>query len=674
MIKCPACKGEMSEVLSRDQVLIDLCSSCNSVWFDRGEINHFVDNKPALSVYYKSGVVGKSTSSHSCPRCNVGMFSGKMPGIQIDMEGCAQCGGILLGDKAIQFLTGGKPILAQKRVSVIRKVPRYLSAGAAVAGGVLPRLPSLSMASFGVIGSLYFILFGILVFAAHMGFLREAMIQWILLGVLFTQFVVGPWITDLSLRFLGSLEWVEIEDLPPHLGEFVKKVCSDNKIPLPSIGIIKDSPPNAFTYGRTPWSARLVFTRGVLDLLDETEVRAVVGHEIGHIVHWDFVFMTMAQAVPVILYQVYKICYSATKGRSSGKNDPRALFAGAAVTAYLAYIVSEYMVLYLSRVREYWADRFGAKHCGDPNHLVTALVKIAYGLSGVDDTKDSFRDNHRAVQALGIADPKSSGVMGLYAAQAPMGKVPVSDTKEAMQWDLWNPWAMYYEIQSTHPLTAKRINALAVQSKVMGINPLIDFDLVKHEGYWAEFFEDLFVIALPFIIPLCFVPFLGIKNYQAHLSFYTSLYGVGYFFKTMYSYSFSGFLDATVSSLLKKIKVSSVRGIPVKLTGKVIGRGIPGYVFSKDFVVRDNTGIIFLDYEQPMALFNFWFSIMRTKNFLDHTVTVEGWYRRAPMPFVEIYRITSSEDVSNCYTYAAKLLFGVALMFGGVYAHFFYHF
>jgi hypothetical protein len=95
--------------------------------------------------------------------------------------------------------------------------------------------------------------------------------------------------------------------------------------------------------------------------------------------------------------------------------------------------------------------------------------------------------------------------------------------------------------------------------------------------------------------------------------------------------------------------------------GNVIGRGVPGYVFSKDFVIRDDTGIIFLDYEQPLAIFNFWFSIMRTGNFIGQEITVHGWYRRGPMPFIEIYKIESGLDTSHCYVYFAKLFFGTGM-------------
>ena len=65
--------------------------------------------------------------------------------------------------------------------------------------------------------------------------------------------------------------------------------------------------------------------------------------------------------------------------------------------------------------------------------------------------------------------------------------------KGAMQWDLWNPWAGWYELNSTHPLVAKRLNYLGDQAAHLGQEPLFVFDRVKPESYWDDFFVDLFV-------------------------------------------------------------------------------------------------------------------------------------------------------------------------------------
>ncbi|NIO19186.1 MAG: M48 family metalloprotease, partial [Candidatus Aenigmarchaeota archaeon] len=74
----------------------------------------------------------------------------------------------------------------------------------------------------------------------------------------------------------------------------------------PRMGVIYDGAPNAFTYGHTPNNARVVLTRGLMDLLNEDEVKGVVAHEIGHAKHWDMLIMTAAQLVPLILYYIYR--------------------------------------------------------------------------------------------------------------------------------------------------------------------------------------------------------------------------------------------------------------------------------------------------------------------------------------------------------------------------------
>ena len=88
-------------------------------------------------------------------------------------------------------------------------------------------------------------------------------------------------------------------------------MCQERNIPRPRFGVIDDGNPNAFTFGHYPGNARLVVTRGLLQMLDPQEVQAVVGHEMGHIAHWDFVVMTIAAVVPLVMYTLW----IATRGR-----------------------------------------------------------------------------------------------------------------------------------------------------------------------------------------------------------------------------------------------------------------------------------------------------------------------------------------------------------------------
>ena len=163
------------------------------------------------------------------------------------------------------------------------------------------------------------------------------------LVVLLIEFLISPWLTDLSMKWFYKAQFGET--IPDYLKEFIENECKLHDVKYPQIAIIHDGAPNAFTYGRTKKDARLVLTDGIFNLLNEQEVITVVGHELGHIVHYDMIFMTAAQAVPLILYGIYQMTTS--NDRSDNDNDK---LAAVGYIAYILYLLSEYIILYLSRL------------------------------------------------------------------------------------------------------------------------------------------------------------------------------------------------------------------------------------------------------------------------------------------------------------------------------------
>ena len=141
---------------------------------------------------------------------------------------------------------------------------------------------------------------------------------------------------------------------------------------MPRIGIIESAAPNAFTFGHMASDARVVVTTGLLKILTPEEANTVLAHKMGHVEHGDFIVMTVAALVPLLLYQIYIF------SRSDNRSRPVAL------GAYLAYCISQYLVFMLSRTREYFADRYSAEMTHAPDALATALVKIAYGIFQAD--------------------------------------------------------------------------------------------------------------------------------------------------------------------------------------------------------------------------------------------------------------------------------------------------
>ncbi len=121
-----------------------------------------------------------------------------------------------------------------------------------------------------------------------------------------------------------------------------------------------------------------------------------------------------------------------------------------------------------------------------------------------------------------------------------------------------------------------------------------------------------------------------------------------------------------IKNLLSKVKVSAIRPVPCTIKGKIIGRGIPGLIFSEDFVMQDEGGIIFLDYRQPLGIFNFLFGLLRASSYIDQQAEVTGWYRPSPVPYIEIKKSKMADGESACFTYQAKLIFSLILIILGL--------
>ena len=233
-----------------------------------------------------------------------------------------------------------------------------------------------------------------------------------------------------------------------------EKICKKTKTPMPKkIFIVNSGAPNAFVFGRTPKSAYLAITRGLLNNLNKEEIESVIGHEIGHIKHKDMVVMTIVAAIPVLAYFVARFLIFAPRGNER-RNAGAAILVG--LIAYIIYLISNLLVLYLSRLREFYADRFSGINT-HPRALARALAKITYGLSVSEDKVENS-----AVRSFFIVDPISAvREVSAFKNEYKDLEIDESELKKAMEWEKKNLFARISEIFSTHPLTFKRIKALS---------------------------------------------------------------------------------------------------------------------------------------------------------------------------------------------------------------------
>ena len=252
----------------------------------------------------------------------------------------------------------------------------------------------------------------------------------------------------------------------PWLFATVQALAQQAGVPPPRAWVSPDPSPNAFVFGRTASSSELVVTRGLLERLNQEEVGAVLAHEIGHVRHRDVIIMTWVSAVPLLAYVLARLGFEALRGvrGGGGKKGGQAVLAVVFVAAvsYLVYLVTQLLVLHLSRTREYYADAYSAAATRDPHRLASALTKISFGLSLA--RKDS---EPSGLRAFFIGDPVKAHQdydalrdrMARYDLDRD-GQIDAYELQKALEEERRNPWRRANALFSTHPPTYQRILAL----------------------------------------------------------------------------------------------------------------------------------------------------------------------------------------------------------------------
>jgi len=516
------------------------------------------------------------------------------------------------------------------------------------------------------------------------------------------QFIVAPWITDWIMKVFYKAKFNTA--MPDYLVAFISDVCRQHNMKYPKIGYIDDGAPNAFTYGRTKNDARIILTRGVFELLTPEEVKTVVAHEMGHAVHYDMFFMTVAQMVPLVLRWIYEVTIRSASNNNNKNGGGYIAIIG--LIAFILHVICQYVILWFSRTREYFADEFAVQKTCNPSAMANALVKIGYGLVTANkepdeqpieeksreqliyeilaiyqeqgkqmnpeklqkksdkilqmtlrDLKNKKKVDISSVSALGIFDSKSSS--SLVVSSYNNGNMDANSIKKAARWELWNPWATWFELHSTHPRISKRLKAIFKMSPYYNQQPFIVFDEQRPESYVDDFLIEVFIKFLPLLIIIITGGAIAYLSYNESNTIVLTL-GIGLLLlavssliKLKRAYK-QNYVPTNVATLLGEVKVSDVTCVPCVLKGTFIGRGTPGFIFSEDFVLRDETGIIFIDYKQPLSIMNLFFGLFKAKQYINKEVIIHGWYKRAPVPFVELYYMTVDGQQKKCYTYGFK--------------------
>ncbi len=316
---------------------------------------------------------------------------------------------------------------------------------------------SLKIRMFLLLAVLFAILYGAAVgIGVFMGVNDFYFYLFLAVGTLFVQYLVGPKLVEWSMH----VRYVD-RSQHPRLFEMVEDLARKAGMPVPRIGIAQIALPNAFAFGRGVSDGRVCVTQGILSLLDEGELKAVLGHELSHLKNRDVLTITLLSVIPLVLYRIaFHMLFYGGRRRESG-SAPAALIG---LAAFLFYFVTNLLVLYGSRIREYFADRGSIALGNPPSALASALYKLVYGAARAD--RNEIRDVE-GLKAFFVNDPSRARNELKELADLDKDRSGTIDSDELLairrkEVKLGFGDVMM-EVMSTHPNMLKRIKHLSEQ-------------------------------------------------------------------------------------------------------------------------------------------------------------------------------------------------------------------
>jgi heat shock protein HtpX len=265
------------------------------------------------------------------------------------------------------------------------------------------------MLSFIILGVLYIVFLSIL---HYLG------VGYIPLAIIATAMILAQWYFSDKIVLWSSGAKIVSKEEYPRLHEIVERLSTNSGLPKPKVAIVNSPVPNAFATGKSPKSSLVAVTTGILDVLDNDELEAVIGHELSHVRSRDVLVLTLASLFSTVAW--YLVRFGLFGGLQARNRNSAGTSAIVMLVAITTWVVSFLIIRAISRYREFSADRGGAIMTGKPDKLASALIKIS-GKIKVISPKEL--ENVQKMNAFFIIPALSgSSIANLFSTHPPVEK------------------------------------------------------------------------------------------------------------------------------------------------------------------------------------------------------------------------------------------------------------
>lgn len=486
-------------------------------------------------------------------------------------------------------------------------------------------------------------------------------LSYVLILIMVVATVASPWLLDGLFGYcygLKSFPTSALGQYSPEAERLIQRFCQQQRLPKLTLKILPTPTPIALTYGFIPRTARVVVSQGLLDQLTEDEVAAIYASELGHLVLWDYLLLSLLTLLLQIPYLIY---WKAAQWGDRRSN--LVLQTGAAVVSaggYGLYWFMRWSGLCLSRWRLYESDRLGTELTGNPNALTRALMKLAIGIATDVQKQKQTRDLLESLDLITPVGVKTALSLGSAWSHAPL--------EPMLGWDRIHPHRRWLALNNAHPLMGDRLEKLDAYARRWNLGTQLNLTAIPQPKprwgmlllqaapylglplgwgigqvlWWVSWLLGRLEVNQPSINAMIprLVWFYGDQSLLSSCLLITFGLSIILRFNRFFPDLKSSQLQTetpgiSLPTLLSDANALPLDSQPVALTGQLLGRRGMSNWLGQDLLLQTSTGLVKLHYLSSLGVMGNLFQRHRPVSLIGQTILVKGWYRRGATPWID---------------------------------------